>query len=149
MSTVTTQEARALRNADSICFDHKADGTGQIRAIRRAVNSAFGFEETVVVGIDLSRVNNYGPGDGPWAGFAMSHSVKFDALVQTLVRHIKAGSEVAFVWTRDNHSPVTREAGLYVDMLDVKVRNGKHTDTFRVSTFVGLDNSARMIRVAS
>jgi hypothetical protein len=147
---ITTQEARALRNADALCFDHRADGTAAIRAIRRE-NTSTGFEETVTIELDpaTSRVQNYGDGDGPWVGFGYVGSPQHSPIAHTLVRHIKSGSRIGFVWTRDNNSPLTRDAGIVVDMLDVKVENGKVCDTFRIITQVGQDNSARLIRRAS
>src|SRR3954462_10865970 len=100
--SITAQEARALRHADTLCFDHLPDGTGQIRAIRRADHSTSGFEETVTITLNEghSRVDNYGPDNGPWTGYASMQSAKYDDRAQTLVRHIRAGSEVAFRWTR-------------------------------------------------
>lgn len=147
MSTpITAEQARAIRNADSLCFDHDSDGNGQIRAIVRGNDAE--HERTITIPVELSRVNNYGPGDGPWDCFAMLMSAQYDDRARTLVRHIRKGSRIAFVWTRDNSSPVTVEAGIVVDMLDVKVANGSVCDTFRVETRIGLDNTARMVRRA-
>jgi hypothetical protein len=143
---VTAQQVRALRHADTICFDHLPDGTG--RAIRRAENTGSGFEETIDVPVESSRVQNYGPGNGPWVGYASTLSAPYDTVTQTILRRIRTGSRVAFVWTRDNSSPVTKAAGIVVDLLDVVVQNGTVADTFRASTFIGLDNSARMIQRA-
>lgn len=144
--TMTTEEARAIRGADALCFDHDSDGNGQIRAVTRGKD--WGHEHTVTIPVEFSRVNNYGPTDGPWTCFAYIGSAQYDDRARTLVRRMRAGTAVAFVWTRDNSSPVTNEAGIVVDMLDVKVGNGSTVDTYRVETFVGLDNSARMVRQA-
>lgn len=147
VSGLSAVEARTIRNATSLCFDHDRDGNGYIRAITRGDDAD--HERTLTVPIESSRVQNYGAGDGPWDCFDMVMSAQYDDLAQTMLRRIRTGSRVAFVWTRDNASPVTRDAGLVVDMLDVKVHNGNVVDTFRVRTFVGLDNSARLIRKAT
>ena len=139
---ISAQEARIIRTADSLCFDHTADGDGYIRAIFRDEH----VEGTFTVRVESSRVNNYGPNGGPYTCFTMIHSARYDDVACTLARHIRKGSRIAFVWTRDNASPVTKEAGIFVDMLDVKVLNGSAWDTFRVATYIGYDNSARMVR---
>lgn len=147
---LTSTDARAIRTADALCFDQNPDGTGVIRAVFRAKDLIGGgrtTEYTVEVPV-LSRVNNYGPGDGPWVCFAMVMSAQYDDRAQTFVRRMKAGTKIALIWTRDNASLVTREAGLYVDALDMKVQNGLVCDTYRVANFVGLDNTARMTQIA-
>lgn len=148
---IASQQARAIKTADALCFDHNPDGTGAIRAVTRAKSMIGGGETTeytVTVPVEVSRVQNYGPDSAPdgWRCFAMIGSSRHDDVAMTVARHIKAGSRIALVWTRDNSSPVTKEAGLYVDMLDVKVQNGSVTDTFRVATYIGYNNTARMTR---
>lgn len=149
--TITTQEARAIKHADSICFDHvnvDGEGTGRIRAIRRASATQSGFEETVTITLPVghSRVQNYGTDRGWFVGFSMVMSAQYDAIWQTVARQIRAGSSVGLRWTRDNSSPVTNEAGLVVDMLDIVVQNGRVANTYRIATYVGYDNTARMLR---
>lgn len=145
-TTVTAAQTRALRHADSICFD-----TDQIRAIRRADNSSTGFEETVTIPVALHRVDAFDGSSGPFRCFAMTMSAQYDRRAQTFVRKVWSGSMIALTWTRGDSSPITREAGIVVDHLDVSVSNngGKLADTFRLSTFIGLDNSARMIQVGN
>lgn len=142
---LTAHDARAIKSADALCFDRNKDGSGQIRAIRRAENSSSGFEETHTVETDRCGVNNYGTGSVSNA-FAMIVSAQRDDVARTLVRHMRAGSKVALVWTRGNASPVTDNAGLVRDELRVKVQNGKTCDTFLVQVYIGLDNSARMVQ---
>ncbi len=144
---ITASQARSIRRADALCFDGDMSGEGQIRAITRGTAGI--SETTHTVPVESNRVNNYSPVEGPWTCFTMLMSAQYDDLAQTLVRRIKAGSRIGFVWTRDNRSPVTEEAGIVVDMLDVKVQNGNVCDTFRVATYIGLDNSARMVRKAT
>lgn len=141
--TLTTADAAALRRADSICFDTDPEG-GAIRAIFRATDRE--AERTITIPVASTSVQNYGPGDGPWKCFAMTMSAQYDDVTRTLVRHLKRGSAVALRWTRGNSSPVTEQAGLVVDHLDVRVANGTVADTFRVATYIGHDNTARMVR---
>lgn len=148
MHEITNAEARAIKHADTLCFDHHADGTGCIRAIQSADNSPSGFEQTITVEATSSRVNNYGPQADAFTGFSHCGSAKFSDVARTLVRHLRPGSQFTMRWTRDNSSPITRDAGLYVDLLHLTVQHGRTTDCFLVDYSVGLDNSARMIRVA-
>lgn len=156
MHTLTSIQASAIRKADSICFDHSpaddaattGNSHGQIRAITEGHRHGCEGQITLVVPIESSRMNNYGEARGPFVAFDMIGSAQHDVGWRTVCRQIKAGSRIAFVWTRDNGSEVTREAGLVIDMLDVKVQNGNVCNTYRVRTYVGHDNSARMVRVA-
>lgn len=147
---LTTQDARALRNADSICFDHLPDGTGRIRAILRADHSSTGYEQVHIITAESSRIDDYQPEphSGTYTGFAMAMSAKYDPTTVTIVRHLRAGSKFALIWVRDNNSPITREAGIVVDELRIRIqqRNAKTADEFNVDTRVSLDNSARMVQ---
>lgn len=44
---ITTAQLRALRHADTVCFDANADGSGDIRAIVREEHSSTGFDQEV------------------------------------------------------------------------------------------------------
>lgn len=146
-TVLDAQDARNIRKADAICFDYD-DGYGnpRIRAIIRG-NDREG-ERTLAVPVLDQRVQDYTGATGAVQAFAMTMHAQHDAIARTLVRHIRAGSTISFRWTRGNDSPVTKDAGLVVDHLDVQVTNGKVTDTFRVETYIGLDNSARMVKRA-
>lgn len=151
---VTAQQAKALRTADAICFDTHPDKQGgqvkQIRAIFREEGDR--SEYTVTVPVEVVRLQDYSKDGarGDYSAFEMVMSAKYDDAWQTMARRIKAGSVLGLTWHRDNASPITEEAGIKVDMLDLKVENtvrGKRVcDTFRVRTWVGLDNSARMVK---
>lgn len=152
--SLTPQDARALAHADAVCFDHNGDaGTGQIRAIRRAENSSSGFEDTHIIPAVMSSINDYEPTSNEgvrYTAFAMIQSAKYDEVWRTLQRHLRAGSKFTLRWVRDNNSPVTREAGIVVDYLQLRVqgKSAKVADTFNVATYVGYDNSARMVKRA-
>lgn len=147
--SLTAQDVRALKHADALCFDHR-DGEGQIRAILRAENSDTGFEQTHTIPAALSRIESYGGPEGELRAFAMLQSSKYSDIAQTLIRHLRTGSQFAFKWTRDNSSPITRDAGLVRDELRVSVqgKNAKVADTFLIEVFIGKDNTARMVQLA-
>lgn len=142
----STAQIRSVRAADAICLDHHADGTAAIRAITRQTGTT--SEVTVTLPVEVSRVDNYGTGDGPWTAFAYFGASCFDHRWQTIARLIRRDSRLGFVWIRDNASPITRDAGVVIDMLDIQVQNGSTSHTIRVETRVSLDNTARMIRPA-
>lgn len=145
--SLTKQDVRALAHADSLCFDHTGEGTGRIRAILRADRSSTGYEQTHEIPARMSSVENYGTEDGDWRAFHMILSARHDDLAQTLIRHLREGSRFVLRWTRDNASPITREAGVVRDELRIRVqgKNAKVADTFLVAVFIGKDNSARMV----
>lgn len=154
-------DVKALRSATTLCFDHSKDhGTG-IRAIHRKGEGAAYYDNETVhkVPVGDSRINNYSRERYPSSGsgvdqeytcFAYIGSAMFDANVQTFVKACKVGRSLGFRWVRDNSSPVTTEAGIVVDHLDVLIfdANGSAEFCSRMSTFIGLDNSARMVKYA-
>lgn len=147
--TLTHEDVRKLRIADSICFDSDSrypEGEDRIRAITRATDRA--TEQIYFVGCE-SVLTNYGGDQMPngWHAFDMIHSAQHTPEWRTIASFITAGCSLTLHWHRNNASPVTDEAGLVVDYLNLRVNkpNGKVL-TFRIRDFVGLDNSARMIR---
>lgn len=148
--SLTKQDVRALAHADALCFDHTEIGTGRIRAILRAEHSLTGFEQTHVIDAVASSVENYGAETAEWRAFHMILSAQHDDLARTLIRHLREGSRFVLRWTRDNASPITREAGVVRDELRIRVqgKNAKVADTFLVAVFIGKDNSARMVTAA-
>lgn len=146
---LTAQDVRALKHADDLCFDHHADGTGQIRAIIRAENSPTGFEQVHTITATMSRIESYGKSHDAYTGFE-SVNARYNAEISTIVRHLRVGASFSLHWVRDNSSPVLRDAGLVRDELRIftQARNAKTGNTFHVRTFVGLDNTARMIKPA-
>ena len=153
-TVLTSTDVKALRHADTICFDHLTDGTGRIRAILRAENTNTGFEQTHTILTHSSRVKDYGRDhtynpDVVYSAYASSLSAKYDGVTRTLARHLKVGCEVGLVWTRDNNSELIRAAGMHFDSLHVHVqpKGAKVADEYLVQASVGYDNSARMIRV--
>ena len=145
---LTARDTRALRHADSLCFDHNADGTGAIRAIVRADRSSTGFEQVHTIPV-VSRVDNYSRGfDGPVTACYVLMYVTYDPMDQTLIRHMRAGKRVHLHWTAGNASPVLDNADLVRDELRIRIGDDKRADTYLLAVSVGRDNSARMIRRA-
>lgn len=145
--TLTTQDVRALRNADRICFDHRGD-TGAIRAILDGEHSSTGFEQTHTITVTSSVRTFDGPTEQVFTGFSMWHSPKFSDVAQTILRHLRADSSVHLEWWRGNSSPLLNDAGMVCDELRIRVQRGKVCDVFIVEKSVGRDNSARMVKVA-
>ena len=145
---LNARDTRALRHADTICFDHHRDGTGAIRAILSADRSETGFEQTHTIPV-VSRVENYSRGhDGPVTGFAMLNHSRYDRLAQTLIRHMRSGKRVHLHWTAGNASPILDHAGLVRDELRIQIGDDTKADEYLVAVQVGLDNTARMVKRA-
>jgi hypothetical protein len=140
---LTAQQARDIRNADAVCFDHDGE-VSRIRAIYRADDARGTGEITVTIPLDNARIECYDGQRGAHVTcFDMVMSAQHVPEWRTVCKRLRSGSDVRLLWVRGNSSPVTRDAGLVVDYLNVIV-NGEH---YRVGNYVGLDNSARMVRV--
>jgi hypothetical protein len=83
--------------------------------------------------------------------FYMSHSAKYDHALQTVIASLRVGETLRLNWTADNNNDHVREAGLHVDQLELVValpeREGtpRRFRTYRITTAVCADNTARMI----
>lgn len=140
---LTSADAAAIKAADTLCFDTIGERT-TIRAITRATERV--SEVVTTIGVDHVWLNDYSGASGDYTAYATLMNARHDDVTRTMARHLRKGSVLALRWTRGNDSPVTREAGLVVDHLDVVVSNGKAADTFRVATYIGRDNSVRMVK---
>jgi len=151
---LTTEDVRALRRATDLCFDHGSSVETSSQSRIRAISGGRGGprpEQTYVVPVEGNRVRDYTPTpnrDGlAYDCFNMAMNCQHMPEIRTMVHLIQKGDRLGFSWTRGNSSPVTIEAGIVVDHLDVEVvkPSGKVL-TFRVGTYIGRDNSARMVR---
>lgn len=143
---LNTEQARALRNADSVCFDYDGDSTvglGAIRAILLADDKIGAGEQTTTIPGVHSTLHAYDDSRGGFTCFDMIMTAQFTPEWKTVAKRIKAGTDVRLHWVRGNSSPVTDEAGLVVDYLNI-VLNG---DEYRIGNYVGRDNTTRMVRV--
>lgn len=143
---LTRDDVRDLRKAHALCFDHNSEAT-RIRAITRP--SEREGERTISIPVTANYVQDFTPGTKPedYDCFHMEMHAMHDPATATWVRLVKPGMSLGFLWTRGNASPVTNEAGVVVDALDLRVfKDGVPQYVFRIATFVGLDNTARMVR---
>jgi len=142
---LTAQDVRALRNADALVFIHTGEDTGGIRAVKRAENSATGFEQHHLITARRSTVETYAhPAEHIRASFVEMWP-QTTLHIQTLLRAMRTGQQFTLKWTRGNQSPVLDAAGLVRDELRVRVgTDDKPAQEFLVAVQVGLDNTARM-----
>lgn len=165
---LTKNELAALRQADSICFDHSLNGHTGLRAVKRG--KAPFFEEHRVEVPCKSTV--YISGDGvDWDTrcgkhaqcFAWIHSAQFNEEWRTIVRLLKPGDEVELRWVGNDDNGYVKRArvterdeschdaglgmGLCHDRLYLKVRRkGKQVYSFYVDDSVCPNNTARMVK---
>lgn len=136
---LASEQAQAIRNADSVCFDYHA-GNGQIRAITHKIGLP--VETTVTIPVD-STVHCYDGARGVFTCFDMVQSAQHVPEWRTVCKRIRKGSVVRLDWVRGNSSPVTTQAGLVVDYLNIVVDG----DAYRVRDYVGPDHTGRMVLV--
>lgn len=128
---LTQQEIRALRNADTICFDyfrHLGNDLHQIRATKDRDSTQDGFEQVRTISCDgtidnfPSWTNREAPRLPVNRCFASISSAKFSLEWLTIVRTLRTGDTLVLVWTANNNSEVLESAGLTHDELALKVR---------------------------
>jgi hypothetical protein len=141
---LTTQDARALRNADAIAFIHSGVGTGGIRAIVRAENSPTGYEQTHLITARMSTLETYGPPVEDVRGFHLEMNVKVVPHMQTIIRAMRAGKQFTLKWVRDNNNQNYPKVGYHRDELRIRIGDDKRADEYLVAVYVGPDNTARM-----
>lgn len=105
--TLTKEHLKALRTADSICFDHykgPKGGTGKIRAIKRTPKDIWEKEKTIEVPA-VSTVRGYGTcheriqvSPDTISCFDMAHSAQYDEELQTILSLLRVGDEIEMVW---------------------------------------------------
>jgi hypothetical protein len=159
ISTLTQQDIRALRHADSIVF-RQYNGQGTMEAIKDGSHTPDGFEQKHYVYVECG-IADYG-NDGSLTEdgyvrltpetatcFHMENTPQYDQAVTTILRRLGTGDTLRLVWTRDNNSEIIRNAGLHVDSVKLEVSkkgDPKRRETYLVDVAVTYDNSARMIR---
>lgn len=144
---LTTQDVRALRHADALCFDQLRDGTSHIRAILRAEHSSTGYEQVHTIPC-TSRLEDYGRGTGDFTAYHQEMYPLVDAMCKTLLRHMRKGCSIGLIWKRDNNTENLRSVGFHRDELEVAIqpKHANWADTFLVAVSVGPDNTARMVK---
>lgn len=87
---------------------------------------------------------------GPEASaFEMIHTAQYSETWRTIASLIRVGDQVRLCFNADGHSnEITRKAGLHVDTASIEItrQSAKRPLVFQVSTRVGYDNSARMVK---
>lgn len=149
---ITSAQAKALRNADSIVFHHR-EGVGYIRAIQRAEKSTTGFEQEVRIDARMSTITDYHqPEDrdgNKYDAAVVWTSPQYGDIARTIIRALRTGREFNLQWVRNNSNLNLDKIGWVRDELRIQVGNEKSADSFLVDVYVGPDNSARMVRYGS
>lgn len=176
IAPLTADDVASLRKADSVTF-HYFRGAGAIRAHLRGgypgslriftARQQRMFPDTSSYNADREREINVATamhgysddigtawrlgddysGDCNPAAFYMEHSGQYNPKWLTIANLIHAGDVLRLVWTADNNTHYTRDAGLHADELTLTiVRKGKIVHTLHVAHSVMLDNSARMVQ---
>ena len=165
VATLSAIDLKALRQADSICFDHGAESG--IRAIKRG-KAPFRQDITYTIRCRSSvRIHDdsldYGQRNGDGAQcFAMIHSAQYDEQWRTIVDLLHVGDTLTLAWVGgDNNGYVTRSRvtekesdgyspglgeKLYHDKLFLIAMRGKRKLSFYVADSICPNNTARMIR---
>jgi hypothetical protein len=152
--TITAQDRRAMRSADTLVLQ-LYKGEASIRCIMRADRSATGFEQEHRISCDYTMRDLRRPASGVKVNYVASHyagSVNYHSdsnrPLHTIMRRMAVGSRVTLDWVRSNQSPVLDDAHMVRDELRLTIVGAKGgTESFLVAISVGLDNSARMIRI--
>ena len=159
---LTQAELRALKNADTICFDY-IDGEHGIRAIKKAKNSPDGFEQTVYIPCE-GEIQNFS--NHSWLGrevekrqvvkcFASVNWPQMSLRWITVTKHLRKDDKLVLCWEAGSRSQILEEAGLTTDRLFLKVlrtsKSGKWLySEYYIDDRTTSDNSpARMCRVGA
>lgn len=163
--TLTAEDLKALRRADSVSFHHRQDETYLVASLRslsepRVYTAAEQrlFPNTDLGGdrtrrIDVSgRVQAYDRStvrravDGGSA-FAMVHSGQYNDVWRTITSLLKAGDDLHLDFTGDKFAnQYSRTAGLHLDVLSLVVRRGPTRLVFTLDVAACPDNTARMVQ---
>lgn len=150
---LTKVDLAALRKADSILFHQRNEDDAKIEAIKDAPDATernpFPTETRHTIPVD-SRVHTFGRGSGAThTAFHLVSSAQYNATWSTIAAMLRAGDVLSLMWYRGNQSPVLDDAHLVRDELRLCVKRGdKHRFVFMVAVSVGLDNTARMTKIA-
>jgi len=154
---LTTNDIKAMRQADRICFFHSPGEGGSIKAIKE-VRNADPFAERERSHEIAVATSFRGQGAGNHlACFEMFHTSRFNEEWMTIASFVKVGDEITLEWYRDAKSNgycerTTVQSGpgcgmeLHGDALYLKIRRGDKRFSFLVSVSICPDNTARMIR---
>ena len=174
MTTLTKQDLKCLKNADSICFDFNNDRgqlTSQIRCNKDASHSNDGFSQTHYIECDSKFEIYLDNLDGKYQSittkkpshcFGYISTPIYEEEWQTTLSLLKENDTLVFKWQSssegyignakttikgDNGGYIAFEERLYYDKLFLTVirENGKKL-SFHIATSICPNNSARMIQ---
>ena len=153
IETITRENKKLLKNADTISFRMKNDGTSQIECSKKIKIDGFETEvrEIIPVGTTATIYEGYGKGisyEIEKAFYWLSYS-KNDMIWQTIVKNLKINDEIILEWIAGNNTNLLKESNLSNDQLNLKIkRNGKIEMMFHIGQEIShKHSSARMIQL--
>jgi hypothetical protein len=174
MDTIETTETEtaldaiqiaALRKANRVCFFHRAnmkpDASGfasyisAVKENRPSAKDPFGLAAEISIPCK-STLRDYSSGEQKvgylseaWSGFDMIHVAQSEEVWQTTASLLRPGDKLTLDWWRGGFTTEAMQNAsphFYGDSLHLQVRRGEKVLTFHISTRVGEDNTARMVR---
>lgn len=172
LGTISANDVKALRTADTVSFHHYQDG-GEIRASKWnrsrgpfddcekkysiAVLSSFAGKFTTTADDDDETGERVTADNS--ACFAMEHCASYSEEWQTVAHFLRAGDVLTLHWCADGiangyfKGATVRQSAevgagmlLYADTLRLKVKRGEKRFSFFLDVSICPNNSARMIR---
>lgn len=149
---LTATDIKALKKADTICFDH-FEGKSGIRAIKKTrLDDVWDADLTHTIEATAYKgdadYNHNADGHQDWNGYLhFGHANSYNHL-QTLWSLLRVGDTIGLIWNANSHdSQVVSESELIADTLYLRIeRNTGAVLHLLVQTTVTKDNSARTIR---
>lgn len=147
VTTIATQDKRALLHASGGISFHLHESQGAIRAHRRGENTSSGFDESHTIFTD-TRLLDYGPGSGEGLDkYACFHMEYGSPMLLSVVNRIRPGDTLLVEWVRSNDNPLYKEIGWHRDEVRLAIGHpNRKAETYLIEARVGPDNSARMVR---
>lgn len=150
---ITSEQARALRKADSVVFHYK-DGQHYIRAIKED-RDEFG-RKTREIRIDVQgRVEKYSAkhnlGEVEECSTVLNHAQQ-DKPLKTAFAGIRSGDILYLRWISGNNNQYLNQAGLFADSLYLQVHRGEFKNNvkeYHIKTSITPNNSAKMCKHSS
>jgi len=153
IETITRENKKLLKNADTISFRMESDGTSQIECYKKIKIDGFETEvrEVIPVGVRMEIYEGYGKGKSyeiEKAFYWLSYS-KNDMMWQTIVKNLKMNDEIILEWIAGNNTNLLNESNLSNDQLNLRIkRNDKVEMVFHIGQEIShKHSSARMVQL--
>jgi len=149
---LTAIELAAMRQADDLCFFHRA-GRSYIRAVKRVRPSArqpFAQDVTLEIACD-TRWTDYTRQFGQcypapeFDAFEMCGMYQ-DGALATTVAMLRKGDALALRWIYGNKNGHMENAGFRQDVLELHVRRGERRMVFHIADAIGPVSASLMVR---